>query len=118
MTRDDVLSAFGDPKATGKPFANDIRSGKRTLLMQFALAMANRKDRSILERAWGNAGASKSELTAAVKALERSGARTAVEQRIEHYAERATGAVEQLGVPESRRELLRGAVLALMDRWS
>jgi geranylgeranyl diphosphate synthase type I len=116
--RDDLLSAFGDPTATGKPFANDIRSGKRTLLMQLALAEAGRGDRKILKRAWGNSGATKKELSDAVKALERSGARKAVEERIETYGARAVDAVQSLHVPDSRRELLRGAVLALMDRWS
>jgi geranylgeranyl diphosphate synthase type I len=115
--RDDILSAFGDPKATGKPFANDIRSGKRTLLMQLALAKAHPRDRKILKRAWGNPAASKKELADAVSALERSGARKAVEERIESYAARATESVERLEVPDSRG-LLRGAVLALMDRWS
>jgi geranylgeranyl diphosphate synthase type I len=116
--RDDLLSAFGDPHTTGKPFANDIRSGKRTLLVQRAQALADRKDKEILKRAWGNPDATKKELTDAVRVLERSGARKAVEARIEHFAALATQAVEKLGVPAPRRELLRGAVLALMDRWS
>jgi geranylgeranyl diphosphate synthase type I len=116
--RDDILSAFGDPKATGKPFANDIKSGKRTLLVQLALASAAQRDQKTLKRAWGNPGASKKELADAVRVLERSGARKAVEERIEHYAERATEAVRSLSIPAPRRELLQGAVLALMDRWS
>lgn len=116
--RDDLLSAFGDPAATGKPFANDIRSGKRTLLMQLALAQASRGDQKILRRAWGNPDATKKQLSDAVKALETSGARKAVEERIETYGARAMDAVQSLRVPDSRRELLRGAVLALMDRWS
>jgi geranylgeranyl diphosphate synthase type I len=116
--RDDLLSAFGDPAATGKPFANDIKSGKRTLLMQLALKGAGRADQKVLKRAWGNPEATKKQLTEAVKALERSGARKAVEERIERYGARAVEAVEGLNVPDSRRDLLRGAVLALMDRWS
>src|SRR5450432_615798 len=32
--RDDLLSAFGDETETGKPFANDVKSGKRTLLIE------------------------------------------------------------------------------------
>jgi geranylgeranyl diphosphate synthase, type I len=115
--RDDILSAFGDPQTTGKPFANDIRSGKRTLLMRLALEGASRGDQKILKRAWGNPAATKKELADAVSALERSGARKAVEERIESYAARATEAVESLEGPNARG-LLRGAVLALMDRWS
>ncbi|MCE2511264.1 MAG: polyprenyl synthetase family protein [Acidimicrobiia bacterium] len=34
--RDDVLGAFGDPDATGKPVGDDLREGKPTLLMALA----------------------------------------------------------------------------------
>ncbi|MGC7102112.1 polyprenyl synthetase family protein [Amycolatopsis lurida] len=34
--RDDLLGAFGDPAVTGKPVGDDLRQGKRTLLLQFA----------------------------------------------------------------------------------
>ena len=34
--RDDVLGAFGDPAATGKPVGDDLREGKPTLLMALA----------------------------------------------------------------------------------
>jgi geranylgeranyl diphosphate synthase type I len=116
--RDDLLSAFGDPDATGKPFANDIRSGKRTLLVELAFSMAERRDKNILKRAWGNSDASKKHLAEAVAVLERSGARKAVEARIEEFSAHAIEAVERLSVAAPRRDLLRGAVLALTDRWS
>ena len=31
--RDDVLGVFGDPAVTGKPSGDDLRSGKRTVLL-------------------------------------------------------------------------------------
>ncbi|HCJ49518.1 MAG TPA: geranylgeranyl pyrophosphate synthase [Microbacterium sp.] len=34
--RDDVLGVFGDEAATGKPVGDDLREGKRTLLVAFA----------------------------------------------------------------------------------
>ncbi|MYG99413.1 MAG: polyprenyl synthetase family protein [Acidimicrobiaceae bacterium] len=34
--RDDVLGAFGDPAATGKPVGDDLREGKPTVLMALA----------------------------------------------------------------------------------
>ena len=38
--RDDVLGAFGDPAATGKPVGDDLQEGKPTLLMALARSAA------------------------------------------------------------------------------
>jgi geranylgeranyl diphosphate synthase, type I len=42
--RDDVLGVFGDPAVTGKPSGDDLRSGKRTVLLAEALQLAERHD--------------------------------------------------------------------------
>lgn len=38
--RDDLLGVFGDPAATGKPAGDDLREGKRTVLVARAMAHA------------------------------------------------------------------------------
>jgi geranylgeranyl diphosphate synthase type I len=116
--RDDLLSAFGDPAETGKPFANDIRTGKRTLLVERALGLSRGKDRKVLERALGNAEASDVELRRAVDVLERSGARQAAEERTSELAAQALRAIDDIGLPETRKRLLVGAVEALLERRS
>ena len=40
--RDDLLGVFGDPEITGKPSGDDLREGKRTVLLASALAAADR----------------------------------------------------------------------------
>ena len=42
--RDDVLGVFGDPAVTGKPSGDDLRSGKRTVLLAEAIERADRCD--------------------------------------------------------------------------
>ncbi len=42
--RDDVLGVFGDPAVTGKPSGDDLRSGKRTVLLAEALELADKSD--------------------------------------------------------------------------
>src|SRR6202042_418926 len=42
--RDDVLGVFGDPAVTGKPSGDDLRSGKRTVLLAEAVERAERFD--------------------------------------------------------------------------
>jgi geranylgeranyl diphosphate synthase type I len=44
--RDDLLSMFGDPTVTGKPAGDDLREGKRTLLMALGLRHAERAGRT------------------------------------------------------------------------
>ena len=47
--RDDVLGAFGDPAATGKPVGDDLREGKPTLLMAMARAAATPAQLRVLD---------------------------------------------------------------------
>jgi geranylgeranyl diphosphate synthase type I len=42
--RDDVLGVFGDPAVTGKPSGDDLRSGKRTVLLAEAMELAGKSD--------------------------------------------------------------------------
>lgn len=82
--RDDVLGVFGDPAVTGKPSGDDLRSGKRTVLLAEALARADSSDPVAAKLLRTSIG---TELTDAEvhelrSAIESVGALAAVEQRI------------------------------------
>ncbi|NQX10659.1 polyprenyl synthetase family protein [Microbacteriaceae bacterium VKM Ac-2855] len=47
--RDDVLGVFGDPSVTGKPSGDDLREGKRTVLLALAREEASAADRAELD---------------------------------------------------------------------
>src|SRR5689334_20816261 len=47
--RDDLLGVFGDPAATGKPAGDDLREGKRTVLVAHALDAASDSEREVVE---------------------------------------------------------------------
>ena len=51
--RDDLLGVFGDPEATGKPAGDDLREGKRTVLVAHALDAASDTDRDTVESLLG-----------------------------------------------------------------
>lgn len=53
--QDDILGLYGDPSITGKPVGNDVREGKKTLLIQEAYKRASASERQILESACGQA---------------------------------------------------------------
>jgi geranylgeranyl diphosphate synthase type I len=52
--RDDLLGVFGDPAITGKSRLDDLREGKATALLAFALRRANKTQRALLRRLIGN----------------------------------------------------------------
>ncbi len=47
--RDDVMGAFGDEAATGKPVGGDLREGKPTPLLARAVVRANAAQRAVLD---------------------------------------------------------------------
>ena len=52
--RDDVLGVFGDPAQTGKPAGDDLREGKRTVLVAIARDRATAGQRELLDRRLGD----------------------------------------------------------------
>ena len=89
--RDDVLGVFGDPAVTGKPSGDDLRSGKRTVLLAEALERADKSDPTaavLLRNAIGGqlTDAQVDELRSVIKSV---GALAAVERRIAELTKRA-----------------------------
>jgi geranylgeranyl diphosphate synthase, type I len=84
--RDDLLGVFGDPAVTGKPAGDDLREGKRTLLLALAVERAQQRDApaavETIERAVGDPDLDDDALDRVRGLLEELGAVQAVEQRI------------------------------------
>ncbi|AIG64436.1 geranylgeranyl pyrophosphate synthase [Corynebacterium atypicum] len=82
--RDDLLGVFGDPEVTGKPASDDIREGKRTVLFALALQSADDHDPETAQLLRSGIGSHDPHTIAEVTAaIERTGARQAVEERID-----------------------------------
>ncbi len=60
--RDDVLGVFGESSKTGKPVGNDIREGKKTILVLKAYQSASKSQRQVLERLVGKRNISSEEI--------------------------------------------------------
>jgi geranylgeranyl diphosphate synthase type I len=54
--RDDVLGVFGDPGETGKPAGDDLREGKRTVLVALAVRSADPSQAATVRRLLGDPG--------------------------------------------------------------
>jgi geranylgeranyl diphosphate synthase type I len=115
--RDDLLSAFGEPKKTGKPLGNDLRAGKRTALLAAGLKLAKGKELRALKRVVGNHAATAVELGAALAVLESSGARAVIEARVTELAGAGLREIKR-GVSRQGAALLSGATEALTARRS
>jgi len=83
--RDDVLGVFGDPAVTGKPSGDDLRSGKRTVLLAEAVTRADATDPLAAKMLRTSIGTdlSESDVRELREAIESVGALAAVESRIE-----------------------------------
>ncbi|MGV0992475.1 MAG: bifunctional (2E,6E)-farnesyl/geranyl diphosphate synthase [Mycobacterium sp.] len=95
--RDDVLGVFGDPAVTGKPSGDDLRSGKRTVLLAEAVERADASDPAAAKLLRSSIG---TDLTDAgvrelCSAIESVGALAAVEERIETLSRRARRALAE-----------------------
>jgi geranylgeranyl diphosphate synthase type I len=89
--RDDVLGVFGDPAVTGKPSGDDLRSGKRTVLLAEAVERADKSDPAAAKLLRTSIG---TELTDAqvqelCQVIESVGALAAVEEHIDMLTRRA-----------------------------
>lgn len=94
--RDDVLGVFGDPAVTGKPSGDDLRSGKRTVLLAEALDRADRSDpaaATLLRRGIGT-DLTDTQVRELCRVIESVGALAAVEEHIEMLTRRGLAVLE------------------------
>ena len=96
--RDDLLGVFGDPEATGKPAGDDLREGKRTVLVAHALDAASEADRATVESLLGRDDLDLQGVEAIRRVLVATGAVDRVEDLITEQATEARRAVRRARV--------------------
>jgi geranylgeranyl diphosphate synthase type I len=105
--RDDLLGVFGDPAQTGKPAGDDLREGKRTVLVALTLDQASPSVVALFEKLLGAENLDEvgvDELRATIIA---SGAPDRVEQMIVDLSASARAALHSsTGLTEQAREAL------------
>lgn len=106
--RDDVLGVFGDESATGKPSGDDLREGKRTVLIAYAREALAPSARRLLDEMVGDPGLDSGQIASLQQTIIDTGALDRVEQLIAEYAHEADRAL-------SGARLGNAAVGALRD---
>ncbi|WP_299058262.1 polyprenyl synthetase family protein [uncultured Nocardioides sp.] len=108
--RDDVLGVLGDPTLTGKPVLDDVREGKRTVLVALAGDAATSAQRRVLDAALGDPELGAEGLGAVQEVLVATGAVAQVEDRITSLATRALTLTSALPVDVEHRERLAALI--------
>lgn len=91
--RDDVLGVFGDPEVTGKPAGDDLREGKRTVLIARTHELTDDTGRQLLLDSLGTADG----VDAVANLIRDCGALDAVEHDISALEDAADQAIDALG---------------------
>lgn len=104
--RDDLLGVFGDPEITGKPSGDDLREGKRTVLM----AMTHDRISGVAEaefmQEFGNPDISEGSITRLQEIISETGAVMHVEDLIEELTSTSLEALNRDEISQQTRALL------------
>lgn len=104
--RDDVLGLTGAPAITGKPAGDDLREGKRTLILLHAWRASSAREQEYLRHVIGNRQATDQDVADAVAAIARTGALDAVEREISSLSTSARSRLVELGLDRDGTDAL------------
>jgi len=106
--RDDVLGVFGDSEVTGKPSGDDLREGKRTVLIALAEEVMPSSTKKVFTEMLGDRSLNGDQIGVMQSTLRDTGALDRVETMIDTYATQAMIALERAPIaPGARQELAR-----------
>lgn len=117
--QDDYLDVYGDPKVFGKKIGGDILCDKKTFMLINALLHASGEERAELQRWVGCKDCNPNEKIKAVTALyTKIGVDRMAQERMNAYYAEAKACLDEVKLPEERKQMLSGIALELMGRQS
>jgi geranylgeranyl diphosphate synthase type I len=114
--RDDVLGVFGDPTATGKPAGDDLREGKRTVLVASAMETASPAQAAELRRSLGDPRLGADGVERLRSLFVETGALATVEGLIASLCDSALATLAAAEVEPEARSVLERLVVAATNR--
>lgn len=113
--RDDVLGVFGDASLTGKPAGDDLREGKRTVLVALTRQSLDASAKNLLDEMLGDPDLTPQQVSSLQATIADSGALDQVEAMIAEYAREADRALSGARLDNAAvgelRELARAATV-------
>ncbi len=116
--RDDVLGVFGDPSETGKPAGDDLREGKRTMLVAKALEQASPAQTALVTQHLGDPHLDAAGVDALREVIVDTGALAAVELLVDQLVDQSLAALAAADIADAARGVLEGLVAAATARAS
>lgn len=92
--RDDILGIFGDPQETGKPAGDDLREGKRTVLLAKVMELADAGQKAEISSTLGNQNLEIAQVDKVREIFIATGALSQVEELISTLTSSAQSALE------------------------
>ena len=104
--RDDLLGVFGDPSVTGKPAGDDLREGKRTVLIAMTNDRQSEAQREIARKHFGKPDLDAQGVELLREIIESTGARAELEATIERLTDQALTAAQSAVFTEGGNAML------------
>ena len=114
--RDDVLGVFGDTAVTGKPVGDDLREGKRTVLVAYAREAVTADERRAIDARLGDPALDAEQIGILQQTIVDTGALARTEQLITDYARRADLALQNAPLDHEAVGDLRALARAATER--
>src|SRR5215467_7092522 len=114
--RDDILGVFGDPAETGKPASDDVREGKRTVLVAIARARATAAQARIIDERLGDPRLDDAGAAEVRAVITDTGALATCETMIGQHVADAVAALRQAPVTDEAKAALAELAVAATAR--
>ena len=103
---DDVLALTADEDVLKKPVGNDVREGKRTLMVVYALEKASKQQRSQILETLGNKYATTEQVKKTIRVIDSLGAIDYAKKLADRYIKKAKKALARFPDSEDREDLI------------
>ena len=117
--RDDILGVFGDPSVTGKPAGDDLREGKRTVLVALTLEALTERSPSMaesFEELLTSRELDTHQIAFMQKLIQDSGALAKTERMIVELGDRSLESLDAANLEESAKATLKALALKVISR--
>jgi geranylgeranyl diphosphate synthase type I len=116
--RDDILGVFGDPEITGKPAGDDLREGKRTVLVALTLQNSSTSIARIFNDLLSERDLETEQIQFMQQTIRDSGALEKTERMMQEYGDRALEVLKNLDLEPQAKQKLQDLAEKVISRTS